>query len=238
MAKAAARVAVGQTIAQLREARMLPAQGDGADFPTGAPIAVKEAVLPFGRFHGVDTVLGPEMKSTGEVMGIDSTFGVAFAKSQLAASSQGLPTSGRVFVSIADRDKRSMIFPIKRLADLGFELYATSGTAQVLRRNGVTCHLVRKQSEGPGPHGEKTVVQMILDREIDLVVNTPHGIGTRQDGYDIRTAAVLRSVASITTVQGLAAAVQGIEAMQNNHMGVTSLQDYEKALNDIRMAGA
>ena len=156
LAKAAARIAVGQTIAELRSTGLLPAEGDAANLPAGAPVAVKEAVLPFSRFHGVDTVLGPEMKSTGEVMGIDDTFGLAFAKSQLAASSKGLPTSGRIFVSVADRDKRSMIFPVKRLADLGFELCATAGTAEVLRRNGVEATVVRKLSEGEGPDRKST----------------------------------------------------------------------------------
>ncbi len=237
LAKAAARVAMGETIADLRKSGMLPAVGDAAHLPAGSPVAVKEAVLPFSRFHGVDTVLGPEMKSTGEVMGIDDTFGVAFAKSQLAASSKGLPTSGRVFVSVADRDKRSMIFPVKRLADLGFDLFATAGTAEVLRRNGVDATVVRKLSEGEGPNGEKTIVQMILDREIDLVVNTPHGTGSRQDGFEIRTAAVLRGLESITTVQGLAAAVQGIEAILKQELTVHSLQEYATRINAARAAG-
>ena len=124
---------------QLRTEGLLPASGDGADMPFDSHIAVKEAVLPFNRFTGVDTVLGPEMKSTGEVMGIDAGFGVAYAKSQSAAYGQ-LPTKGRVFVSLANRDKRAMIFPVKRLVDLGFEVIATEGTAQVLRRNGVARH--------------------------------------------------------------------------------------------------
>ena len=115
--------------------------------PLSAAIAVKEAVLPFGRFHGVDTVLGPEMKSTGEVMGIDALFGTAYAKSQMAAYSGGLPTKGHAFVSVANRDKRSMIFPVKRLHDLGFEILATAGTAEVLRRNGVPATIVRKHFE-------------------------------------------------------------------------------------------
>ncbi len=234
LAKAAARVALGESIAELRAQGMLPAQGDGADIPAGSPIAVKEAVLPFGRFHGVDTVLGPEMKSTGEVMGIDNTFGDAFAKSQLAAYSHGLPTAGRVFVSVADRDKRTMIFPVKRLADLGFTILATEGTAEVLHRNGVEAQVVRKHSQGAGPAGEKTIVQMILDREIELVVNTPHGTGSRQDGYEIRTAAVIRSVPSITTVRGLAAAVQGIEASISNDMTVHSLQEFAARITASR----
>jgi len=138
LAKAAARVMLGATIADLRVEGILPADGDGATLPAGGPVAVKEAVLPFGRFHGVDTVLGPEMRSTGEVMGIDRDFGTAFAKSQAATYARGLPTSGSVFVSVADRDKRAMIFPIKRLADLGFKILATDGTAEVLRRHTFT----------------------------------------------------------------------------------------------------
>ncbi len=234
LAKAAARLAMGQTIKELREIGMLPKTGDATVSLPGAPVAVKEAVLPFGRFQGVDTVLGPEMKSTGEVMGIDMTFGVAFAKSQIAALSEGLPTKGKVFVSVADRDKRTMIFPIKRLADLGFELYATSGTADVLQRNGVKAIAVRKQSEGPGPNGEPTIVQMILDNQIELVINTPHGTGSRQDGYEIRTAAVLRGVPSITTVSGLGAAVQGIESAMTHEMTVHPLQEYAQAIKAAR----
>jgi carbamoyl-phosphate synthase large subunit len=234
LAKAAARIAMGQTIAELRKIGMLPKTGDATVSLPGAPVAVKEAVLPFGRFQGVDTVLGPEMKSTGEVMGIDKTFGVAFAKSQIAALGEGLPASGKVFVSVADRDKRTMIFPIKRLADLGFELYATSGTADVLQRNGVNAIAVRKQSEGPGPNGEPTIVQMILNDEIDLVINTPHGTGSRQDGYEIRTAAVLRGVPSVTTVSGLGAAVQGIESAMTHEMTVHPLQEYALAIKAAR----
>ena len=124
----------------------------------------------------MDIVLGPEMKSTGEVMGIDADFGTAFAKSQAAAYG-ALPTKGRVFVSVANRDKRSMIFPVKRLADLGFEILATEGTAEVLRRNGIRAATVRKQFEGPGPGGEPTIVQRIMDGDVDLIINTPYGVG-------------------------------------------------------------
>lgn len=234
LAKAAARIAMGQTIKELRANGMLPKTGDATVSLPGAPVAVKEAVLPFGRFQGVDTVLGPEMKSTGEVMGIDMSFGVAFAKSQIGALGEGLPREGKVFVSVADRDKRTMIFPIKRLADLGFELYATSGTADVLQRNGIKAIAVRKQSEGVGPNGEPTIVQMILADEINLVINTPHGTGSRQDGYEIRTAAVLRGVPSITTVSGLGAAVQGIESAMTHEMTVHPLQEYAQAIKAAR----
>ena len=238
LAKAAALVTMGATIAQLRADGVLPAQGDGGTLPIGAPIAVKEAVLPFGRFHGVDTVLGPEMRSTGEVMGIDSVFGTAFAKSQTAAYSSGLPTSGRAFVSVANRDKRSMVFPVKRLADLGFEILATEGTAEVLRRNGLKATVLRKQHDGRGAAGEPTTVDAILAGDIDLIVNTPYGVGARLDGYEIRTAAVTRGVPCITTVQGLAATVQGIEALIKGETGVRSLQEWASDLVALRAGQA
>ncbi len=236
LAKAAARVMLGESIASLRQAGVLPAEGDGGDLPSDAPIAVKEAVMPFNRFkmpdgRHVDTILGPEMKSTGEVMGLDADFGTAFAKAQSAAFGS-LPTSGRVFVSMANRDKRTMIFPIKVLAEHGFEILATQGTAEVLRRNGVKATVVRKHFEGPGPNGEPTTVQLIHAGEIDLVVNTPHGATTggsaRVDGYEIRTAAVLANIPCITTVQGLGAAVQGIEALKRGDVSVRSLQDWAR----------
>jgi carbamoyl-phosphate synthase large subunit len=237
LAKAAARVMMGESIASLRAAGVLAAEGDGGDLPPDAPIAVKEAVMPFNRFktpdgQTVDTVLGPEMRSTGEVMGFDAIFGRAFAKSQAGAYGP-LPTSGRLFASMANRDKRTMIFPIKRLADLGFEILATQGTAEVLRRNGIDARIVRKHYEGAGPEGEPTTVQLISEGEIDLIVNTPHGSTTggssvRTDGYEIRTAAVLANVPCITTVQGLGAAVQGIEAMRAGEITVRSLQDWSR----------
>nr|WP_062342640.1 carbamoyl-phosphate synthase large subunit [Herbidospora sakaeratensis] len=233
LAKAAARVMMGATIAGLREEGMLPASGDGGTLPMDSPIAVKEAVLPFDRFRGVDIVLGPEMRSTGEVMGVDAGFGSAYAKSQQAAYG-GLPTKGRAFVSVANKDKRAMIFPVKALAELGFEILATEGTAEVLRRNGVHAKIVRKQSDGPGADGEPTIVRRILDGEVDLIVNTPFGSpgqsGPRLDGYEIRTAAVLRGIACITTVQGLAAAVQGIQHIVRGDVGVRSLQEHAQRL--------
>jgi carbamoyl-phosphate synthase large subunit len=239
LAKAAARVMLGSSIPELRAEGMLRARGDGGDLPMDAPVAVKEAVLPFGRFRdaggqGVDTVLGPEMRSTGEVMGIDTSFGTAYAKAQ-AAVYGSLPVKGRVFVSVANRDKRSMIFPVKRLADLGFEIWATEGTAEVLRRNGVRAKIVRKHSDGPGRDGEPTVVTRILEGEVDLIVNTPFGSpgqsGPRLDGYEIRTAAVRRGVVCVTTSAGLAAAVQGIEAIIRGEVGVRSLQEHAAELN-------
>jgi carbamoyl-phosphate synthase large subunit len=245
VAKAAARIMLGATIAQLRAEGLLPASGDGGSLPPDAPIAVKEVVLPFNRFRdsqgrGVDTVLGPEMRSTGEVMGIDKDFGVAYAKSQAAAYG-ALPVKGRAFVSVADRDKRSMIFPVKKLADLGFEIWATKGTADVLRRNGVRATIVRKHSDGTGPDGEPDIVARILDGQVDLIVNTPFGSpgqsGPRLDGYEIRTAAVRRGVPCVTTVQGLAAAVQGIEAIIRGDVSVRSLQQHARALAEMLESG-
>src|SRR5450631_3417915 len=242
LAKAAARIMLGASVADLRAEGILPADGDGGTLSLDAPIAVKEAVLPFGRFRdtsgqGVDTVLSPEMRSTGEVMGIDAAFGTAYAKSQAAVYGP-LPVKGRVFVSVANRDKRSMVFPVKRLADLGFEIWATEGTAEVLRRNGVRAKIVRKHSDGPGPDGEPTVVTRILDGEVDLIVNTPFGspghTGPRLDGYEIRSAAVRRGVPCVTTVPGLGAAVQGIEAIIRGEVGVRSLQEHAEG---IRGAG-
>ncbi|WGX94394.1 carbamoyl-phosphate synthase large subunit [Nocardioides sp. L-11A] len=242
LAKAAARLMLGESIAELRTSGVLPAEGDGGTLPADSPIAVKEAVLPFNRFRTkdgqfVDTVLGPEMKSTGEVMGFDADFGTAFSKSQAAAYGP-LPTSGKVFISIADRDKRTMVFPARVLVDYGFEILATQGTAEVLRRNGIQATVVRKHFEGPGPGGEPTVVQMILDGDIDLIVNTPHGStgggDSRVDGYEIRSSAVLTGTPCITTVQGLAAAVQGIAAVRAGAIGVRSLQEWNTAAEATR----
>jgi len=238
LAKAAARISLGATIAELRAEGLLPAQGDGGTLPIGAPIAVKEAVMPWSRFRdahgrGVDTVLGPEMRSTGEVMGIDKVFGTAYAKSQAGAYG-ALPTKGRVFVSVANRDKRSLVFPARALAEHGFELLATSGTAEVLRRNGIDAKVVRKHSEGEGPDGERTVVQLIHDGEIDLIINTPFGTGGRLDGYEIRTAAIARGVPCLTTVQAMGAAVQGIDQLVRGEVGVGSLQEHAAFLASAR----
>ncbi|MFR9803538.1 carbamoyl-phosphate synthase large subunit [Pseudonocardia sp. RS010] len=241
LAKAAARIMLGASIADLRAEGMLPQQGDGAELPADAPVAVKEAVLPFNRFRtptgqGVDPLLGPEMKSTGEVMGIDASFGPAFAKSQAAAYGS-LPSEGKVFVSMADRDKRAMVFPVRRLADLGFEVLATEGTAEVLRRHGITTTVVRKHSQKSAPDGttRETIVDQILAGDVALIVNTPYGnSGPRVDGYEIRAAAVSRGVPCITTVQGASAAVQGIEAKLRGSIGVRSLQDAHAALKKSR----
>ena len=231
LAKACARIMLGASIAQLRQEGMLAAVGDGSSPDPRAPIAVKEAVLPFRRFRrvdgsGVDSLLGPEMKSTGEVMGIDHDFGSAFAKSQTAAYGS-LPLTGTVFVSVANRDKRSLVFPVKRLADLGFRVLATEGTAEMLRRNGIPCDVVRKHFETPGEgRAVMTAIDAINAGEVGMVINTPYGnSGPRIDGYEIRSAAVSMNIPCITTVQGASAAVQGIEAAIRGEIGVRSLQE-------------
>ena len=236
LAKACARVMLGATIAQLREEGVLVPTGDGATTARNAPVAVKEAVLPFNRFRKsdgaqVDSLLGPEMKSTGEVMGIDHDFGSAFAKSQTAAYGS-LPAEGTVFVSVANRDKRSLVFPVKRLADLGFRVLATEGTAEMLRRNGIPCDEVRKHFEQPGQgRPVSSAVDLIRSGEVDMVINTPYGnSGPRIDGYEIRSAAVAMNIPCVTTVQGASAAVQGIEAGIRGDIGVMSLQELHTAL--------
>jgi len=237
LAKACARIMLGATIAQLRDENLLAPEGDGATAQPHAPIAVKEAVLPFNRFRradgsGVDSLLGPEMKSTGEVMGIDHDFGSAFAKSQTAAYGS-LPTEGTVFVSVANRDKRSLVFPVKRLADLGFRVIATEGTAEMLRRNGIPCEVVRKHFEHPSSADPRpSAVDAIRAGEVNMVINTPYGnSGPRIDGYEIRSAAVAGNIPCVTTVQGASAAVQGIEAGIRGDIGVMSLQELHSALS-------
>ena len=193
--------------------------------------------MPFNRFRTasgtfVDTLLGPEMRSTGEVMGLDVSFGTAYAKAQNAGGFP-LPTEGTVFVSIANRDKRHAIWPVKRLADLGFRILATSGTASVLRRNGVAVQEVAKLSQRSRDSSEPSIVDLIKDGEIDLIFNTPQGAGIdtspRQDGYLIRTASVLADIPCVTTVPTMAAAVQSIESQRAGHLEVRSLQDWAAA---------
>ncbi|MGO2659782.1 carbamoyl-phosphate synthase large subunit [Mycetocola reblochoni] len=229
IAKAASRVMTGATIAELRAEGLLP-EVDGSRIPLDAPVAVKEAVLPFKRFRTaegvvVDSVLGPEMRSTGEVMGIDRDFPRAFAKSQTAAYG-GVPTSGTVFVSVADTDKRSIVLPAQRLRDLGFTLLATEGTAEILGRNGVEARTVRKYSEASGS-GEDSIVDLITRNEVDIVINTPSGGAARADGYEIRAAAVAEDTPLFTTMAELSAAVASIEAKRDG-FEVTSLQEYQR----------
>ncbi|GAA1527313.1 carbamoyl-phosphate synthase large subunit [Microbacterium ginsengiterrae] len=227
MAKAASRIMAGASIAELKDEKLLPAS-DGSHVPLGAPVAVKEAVLPFKRFRTkdgkiVDSVLGPEMRSTGEVMGIDKDFPTAFAKSQAAAYG-GMPTSGTVFISVADADKRAVILPAHRLQQLGFTLVATEGTAEILSRNGIAVTVVSKFSETQGS-GEQNIVDLINAGEIDIVVNTPSGGTARADGYEIRAAAVAADKALFTTMAVLGAAVSGMDAADEG-FDVKSLQEY------------
>ncbi|WP_193598897.1 carbamoyl-phosphate synthase large subunit [Microbacterium sp. YJN-G] len=227
LAKAASRIMAGATVAELVTEGLLPAQ-DGSQVPLGAPIAVKEAVLPFKRFRThdgkvVDSVLGPEMRSTGEVMGIDKDFPTAFAKSQAAAYG-GMPTSGTVFISVADADKRAVILPAHRLQQLGFSLVATEGTAEILSRNGIGVSVVAKYSD-TAESGERNIVDLINDGEIDIIVNTPSGGAARADGYEIRAAAVAADKALFTTIAVLGAAVSGMDAA-NEGFAVRSLQEY------------
>jgi carbamoyl-phosphate synthase large subunit len=226
LAKAAARISVGHTIAQLRVDGILPAQGDGM----ARGISVKEAVLPWNRFRrtdgrGVDAVLGPEMRSTGEVMGISPTFGESYAKSQIAAFGP-LPKAGTVFISLADKDKTTGVEPALGFSELGFHILATYGTAAFLRTKGIECTTVRKHSDGTGTLGEKTIVDIINAGEIDLVINTPVGRGTRADGWAIRTAAVQRSIPCITTTAGFCAAVDAISFLQSSPLSIKSLQEW------------
>jgi carbamoyl-phosphate synthase large subunit len=227
MAKAASRIMAGSTIAELIAEGLLPEQ-DGSRVPLDAPVAVKEAVLPFKRFRTadgrtVDSVLGPEMRSTGEVMGIDRDFPTAFAKSQAAAYG-GMPTSGTVFLSVADDDKRAVILPAHRLQELGYTLIATEGTAEILARNGIRVSVVSKYSETQGS-GEQNVVDLINAGEIDIVVNTPSGGIARADGYEIRAAAVAADKALFTTMAVLGAAVSAMPVLREG-FSVRSLQEY------------
>jgi carbamoyl-phosphate synthase large subunit len=222
LAKIATFVLAGRSIEDLRAAGIVPA--DAHRYRHLPYTSVKAAVLPFGRFPGVDTILGPEMKSTGEVMGIDADSGVALAKA-LVASGAGLPVDGTVFVSVANRDKRAVVFPAKRLADLGFRLLATGGTAGVLQRAGIPVQRVTKVSEG----GE-SIVDLIRTGHVDLIVNTPFGRGPRSDGYFIRTAAATAGVPCITTLQGVFAAVRGIEALRGGPTEPRSIQEYHAAV--------
>ena len=226
LAKAAARISVGATIAELKENGLLP--HNERHVPKG--VSVKEAVLPWNRFRrrdgrGVDAVLGPEMRSTGEVMGISKTFGGAYAKSQISSFGP-LPKSGSVFISLADKDKSAGILPARALSEMGFVLFATAGTASFLESHHIQSARVRKHSDGSGEFGERTIVEILNSGEIDLVINTPVGRGTRADGWAIRTAAVQRSIPIITTTPGFSAAVEGIKSLRNGELDLASLQEW------------
>ena len=209
-AKIATRVMLGKTLKEL-----------GIIKEVQIPhVAVKESVFPFIRFPGVDAILGPEMKSTGEVMGIDSTFGLAYAKSQIAAG-QKLPTKGNVLITVRDEDKRKVVFIAKKLADLGFRLFSTSGTAQALKQNDLEVELVSKLHE-KRPHN----VDMIKSGQINLIINTPQGKVTKRDETIIRSTAILYDIPLVTTIAGAQATVNAIEALSKKSLSVKSLQEY------------
>jgi carbamoyl-phosphate synthase large subunit len=218
LAKAAARVMLGATMAELRTEGLLPARA------AVGHVAVKEAVLPFDRFPTVDTILGPEMRSTGEVMGIDRSFGLAFAKSQAAAGNR-LPASGTVFLSLADRDKGAGVALGRRFVELGFALAATTGTAAALEADGLpVATVVAKVGEGRGADA----IDLISSGKVDLVVNTPRGRGPRADGDHIRRAATRLRVPCITTVAAARAAAAGIAERAASTPAVRPLQEYHR----------
>ncbi len=219
--------AIGVPLAKLATKVMLGATLLELDFATErelSHIAVKEAVFPFVKFPGVDAVLGPEMKSTGEVMGIDRDFRKAYVKSQLSAGSP-LPTSGKVFLSVKNRDKRAALPIAKRLAEMGFSLVATAGTAKLLARQGMTVEMVHKVNENYRPN----IVDLMKRGEIALVFNTPEDGRARRDSYLIRRTAVTQNICYYTTMDGAQAAVGGIEALLKGEISVQALQDYYDA---------
>jgi carbamoyl-phosphate synthase large subunit len=229
LAKAAALVMAGWSIQKLVAEGHLPAQ-DGRHLPAGTPISVKEAVLPFKRFatkdgRFVDSLLGPEMRSTGEVMGIDVDFPTAFAKSQAGAGSS-LPVGGTVFVSVADRDKPQLLLPVRRLAQLGYRILATEGTAKMLGRHGIQAEAVIKHSKAI--QGQRSIVDMITAGEVDVVVNTPSGADARVDGYEIRAATTAADKPIFTTAAQLSAAIGSFERVREGRFNVKPLQEYAR----------
>jgi carbamoyl-phosphate synthase large subunit len=219
VAMVAARVMVGATLAELRAEGLLTE-------PVTGHVSVKEAVLPFNRFPGVDTLLGPEMRSTGEVMGIGATFGLAFAKSQIAAGNR-LPTGGTVFLSLADRDKSVGLDAARQFAALGFELAATSGTAAMLEAEGIEVSTVVAKV-GESHPGGVDAVELIAGGKVQLVVNTPRGRGPRADGLHIRATALAHMVPCLTTVAAARAAAAGIADWIRHPLSVRSLQEYHQ----------
>ena len=229
VAKAAALIACGKSIKELQKSELLPQSNQG----DARGVSVKEAVLPWNRFRridgqGVDSVLGPEMKSTGEVMGIAPSFGAAFAKSQIAAFGP-LPKSGSIFISLSDKDKEASLDAVRVLKDLEFELFATKGTHAFLEGHGIETNLVAKHAEKNSDPEAVSAVDLINQNRISLVVNTPFGRGAARDGRMIRTAAVQRAVSCITTVPGLKAAVEGIRELQKEQLSPKSIQEWHKS---------
>jgi len=211
VAKVATRIMLGGTLA---------AMGLAGAAPALRHVGVKESVFPFNRFSGVDCVLGPEMRSTGEVMGIDAQYGMAFAKSQLAAGQQ-LPTEGTVFVSLKDTDKDLFLGPAERLVDMGFQLLATGGTHRFLAENDVPSRHIQKVSEG-----RPNVVDAMKNREVHLIINTPSGKNPRADEVRIRTTAVTENVPLVTTVWAAESVVTAIAALRARRPDARSIQEY------------
>jgi carbamoyl-phosphate synthase large subunit len=220
LARVAARVMAGASLAELRNEGLLRPPA------TGGHVSVKEAVLPFDRFPDADTLLGPEMRSTGEVMGVDRTFGLSFAKSQIAAG-DGLPESGSVFLSLADRDKAGGLRAALRFVELGFSLAATAGTAAYLEEHGVPVETIVAKVGEDAPPGGVDALELIKSGKVRLVVNTPRGRGPRADGAHIRRAANLHQVACLTTVAAARAAAAGIADWAMHSLSVRSLQEYQ-----------
>ncbi len=211
-AKVAAKVMVGKTLSELGIHREVELKH----------IAVKESVFPFNRFYGIDIILGPEMKSTGEVMGIDTDFGLAFAKSQIGAGAQ-IPTKGRVFISVMNKDKRPIVFVAKKLVELGFEIVATKGTAKVLHNSGLPVEIVFKVGEG-----RPDIVDRIKNGEIQMVINTPSGKKPKADEVAIRSEAVAHNIPCITTLSGAEAVVNGIESLLKKGITIRAIQEFHR----------
>jgi carbamoyl-phosphate synthase large subunit len=222
LVKVASRVMVGATLAELRDEGLL------REAVVGDHVAVKEAVLPFDRFPDVDTVLGPEMRSTGEVMGIDLTFGLAFAKSQIAAGDR-LPESGTVFLSLADRDKATGEAAARVFREMGFAIAATSGTAAYLEERGVEVATVLSKLGEEG--GGLDAIDLIESGKVDLVVNSPRGRGPRADGAYIRRAAASASIPVVTTAAAGLAAARGMADWSRHELRVRTLQEYHRGVN-------
>jgi len=215
LAKIAARVMAGEKLEEIGFTSEVEIEHFAVKFP----------VFPFSRFHGVDTILGPEMKSTGEVMGIDRNFGAAFAKAAVAAG-QDLPTSGTVFISVRNRDKRDAIFLAKHLETLGFDIVATEGTARALRRSGINAQAVYRLGDPAGPNA----IDLIEDQRLDLIINTPSGPQPRDDERRIRAFAAQHAVPCITTIAGASVAILGVEALQHGELDLRTLQEYHEDL--------
>jgi carbamoyl-phosphate synthase large subunit len=212
-AKIAAKLMAGRTITDIREAVERP-----IDY-----FAVKESVLPFNKFPGADIILGPEMKSTGEVMGLDKDFGLAFAKSQDAAGNN-LPRRGSVFISVRNSMRRNIIFMVKTIAELGFKIYASEGTWNVLRSNGMNVKMVPKIGEG-----KPDIIDLIKNGDIDLIINVPAGKKSQIDSKPIRSAAVLQGIPYITTLEGAQAAICGMDALERTGFSVKPIQEYTQS---------